>query len=175
MRLGDHELDLRIRPDEKRMTNRTGNAEDGKSASGVRHHGGPQAFARTRRDHAQELAEDYVELIDDLIQQHGEARTVDIAEGLGVSHVTVNKTVARLNRDGLIVKRPYRSVFLTDEGRALAESCRRRHEIVYNFLRAIGVPRGQARIDSEGIEHHISERTLRVMERFVRGARAKKR
>ena len=138
----------------------------------MRHNGGPQAFARTRKDHAQELAEDYVELIDDLIRQHGEARTVDIAERLGVSHVTVNKTVARLMRDGLIVKRPYRSVFLTDEGRALAEACRRRHEIVYHFLRAIGVPRQQAQIDSEGIEHHISERTLRAMGRFVKRSRA---
>ena len=156
------------------MTNRTGNITDEESTLRVRHHGGPQAFARTRKDHAQELAEDYVELIDNLIRLHGEARTVDIAEGLGVSHVTVNKTVARLNRDGLTVKQPYRSVFLTDEGRALAESCRRRHEIVYNFLRAIGVPRGQARIDSEGIEHHISERTLREMGRFVKGSRAKK-
>jgi DtxR family manganese transport transcriptional regulator len=154
------------------MTHPTRKTTDGAATQGVRHHGGPQAFARTRKDHAQELSEDYVELIDDLILQHGEARTVDIAERLGVSHVTVNKTVARLKRDGLIIKRPYRSVFLTDEGQALAEACRLRHEIVYNFLRAIGVPREQAQIDSEGIEHHISEKTLRAMERFVEKSRA---
>lgn len=138
-----------------------------KRAEGIRHNGGPKAYARTRKDHAEEIAEDYVELIDDLIREHGEARTVDIAERLGVSHVTVNKTVARLTREGLILKRPYRSVFLTDAGQALAQACRRRHEVVYTFLRAIGVPREEAQIDSEGIEHHISEKTLRAMGRFV--------
>ncbi len=115
-----------------------------------------------------ETAQDYVELIDDLIRQCGEARLVDIAGRMGVSNVTANKIVQRLQRDRLVSKQPYRSVFLTARGRKLADESRRRHEIVLGFLRAIGVPERQACIDAEGIEHHISEVTLKRMSRFIK-------
>lgn len=124
-------------------------------------------FRQVRKDHATELAEDYVELIFDLIERQGEARLVDVARHMGVSHVTANNTVARLQRAGLVEKRPYRSIFLTDAGASLALESRRRHAIVLEFLCAIGVPEAQARIDVEGIEHHISEVTLEVMSRFI--------
>lgn len=124
-------------------------------------------FKQAREAHAGELAADYVELIHELIERHGEARLVDIAERMGVSHVTANKTVGRLQRDGLVQKRPYRAVFLTDEGRRLAEESRRKHLLVVQFLRAIGVDDQQARIDAEGLEHHISDITLGAMVRFL--------
>ena len=128
-------------------------------------------FCKTREAHAGELAEDYVEMIDDLIVEFGEARVVDIAQRLGVSQVTANKAIARMQRHGLVVKRPYRSIFLTDEGKQLAIEARRRHAILFKFLRQIGVAERQARIDAEGIEHHISETTLRAMSRIMRSAR----
>ena len=87
-------------------------------------------FRQTRRARKNEIAEDYVELIADLIDSQGEARAVDIARRLGVSHATVIKTVARLQRDGLVVSKPYRAIFLSDEGRRIAEWSRRRHELV---------------------------------------------
>ena len=124
-------------------------------------------FKRTRNDHANELAEDYVELIDDLIRDCGEARAVDIAEHLGVTHVTVNNTIRRLKRAGLVKSEPYRSVFLTTEGKRLADKVRKRHETVLEFLRAIGVPERDAENDAEGIEHHLSATTLAAMKRFV--------
>lgn len=124
-------------------------------------------FLQTRADHAGELAADYVELIYELIARHGEARLVDIAEMLGVSHVTANKAVGRLLRDGLVQKRPYRAIFLTEEGRRLAEQSRRKHHLVVQFLRAIGVEEKQACIDAEGLEHHISDVTLRAMLGFL--------
>jgi DtxR family manganese transport transcriptional regulator len=124
-------------------------------------------FKQTRRARKSEIAEDYVELIADLIDRHGEARAVDIARGLGVSHATVIKTVARLQRDGLVESKPYRSVFLTDEGRKLALWSRRRHDIVLKFLLAVGVSEDTAHADAEGMEHHVSEETLSAFERFL--------
>lgn len=129
-----------------------------------------EGFRKTRQAHAYELAEDYVELIDDLILQYGEARLVDIAKRMGVSHVTANKTIGRLQRDGLVDKRPYRAVFLTASGKHLADMVRRRHQVVYDFLLALGVPKKQACIDAEGLEHHISETTLRAMSRFIKSS-----
>lgn len=129
--------------------------------------GRADCYRRTRRAHATEVAEDYVELIADLIDASGEARVVDLARGLGVSHVTVVRTVSRLQRDGLVTSRPYRSIFLTDDGRRLAQRVRRRHDVVLAFLLALGVGEEAARADSEGIEHHVGKETLAAFERFV--------
>lgn len=124
-------------------------------------------FGRTRDDHRSEIAEDYVELIADLIDATGEARGVDLAHRLGVSNATVNNNVARLQRDGLVRSEPYRSIFLTTSGWSLAQRCRRRHRIVLDFLRALGVPERVAATDAEGIEHHVSDETLDAMERWL--------
>lgn len=124
-------------------------------------------FRRTREDHSRETAEDYVELIDALIAETGEARAVDMAERLGISHVAVSKTIQRLQREGLVTMQPYRSIFLTELGKKLAESSRERHALVHDFLVALGVPEDVAETDVEGIEHHVSEETLRAMREFL--------
>jgi len=124
-------------------------------------------FRRVRDAHQTEIAEDYVELIDDLIAAYGEARVVELAARFGVSHATVNKVVGRLQRDGLVTSRPYRSIFLTEDGRALAERSRRRHRIVVDFLRAIGVSEKSAESDAEGIEHYVGEETLAAFARVT--------
>lgn len=125
-------------------------------------------FEKIRKAHQTETAEDYVELINDLIEANGEARVVDLAERFGVSHATVNKTIGRLKKEGLVNSQPYRSLFLTDEGKKLAEECKKRHEIVYNFLLALGVSKEIAEFDSEGIEHHVSRETLNAFEAFAK-------
>jgi DtxR family manganese transport transcriptional regulator len=129
------------------------------------------SFRQTRYAHRLEVAEDYVELIAELIDSEGEARTVEIAQRLGVSHPTAGKTLSRLQREGLITRRPYRAVFLTDAGRELAEHARRRHQLVEDFLMAIGVSEERARIDAEGIEHHVSDETLAAFERLLQRRR----
>ncbi len=114
-----------------------------------------------------ESTEDYVELIDDLIRTQGEARLVDLAERLGVSQPTAGKTVARLQRDGFVTSEPYRSIFLTERGKSLADAARERHDLVYRFLLAIGVSQDTAERDSEGVEHHVSEETLQAFQRII--------
>ncbi len=125
-------------------------------------------FRRVRTAHASETAEDYVELIAELIQVAGEARVVDLAERLGVAHTTVSKTVYRLAKKGLVTSQPYRSIFLTENGRRLAARGRERHELVVRFLRQLGVSHAIAEADAEGIEHHVSPETLAAMGSFVR-------
>jgi len=124
-------------------------------------------FQRTREDHSRERAEDYVEMIDSLIRETGEARAVDLAERLGVSHVTVSKAIQRLQRDGLVTALPYRSIFLTERGADIAAASQRRHQLVLGFLRALGVSEDVANVDAEGIEHHVSGETLAAMRRFL--------
>jgi DtxR family manganese transport transcriptional regulator len=121
-----------------------------------------------RDAHQTELAEDYVELIAELIASEGEARVVELANRLGVTSATVNNTIQRLQRDGLVTSRPYRSIFLTRLGEDLAQASRERHRVVVSFLVALGVPAETAESDAEGIEHHVSDVTLRAFRDFVR-------
>jgi DtxR family manganese transport transcriptional regulator len=114
----------------------------------------------TRQEHSQEIALDYVELIAELIAATGAARVTDLARRLGVTHVTVNRTIQRLQRSGLVNARPYRSILLTEAGRKLSEESRRRHEIVVEVLKSLGVPDAVAHLDAEGMEHHVSRKTL---------------
>ena len=127
-------------------------------------------FGKARVAQSAALAEDYVELIADLLASVGEARPTDIARRLGVSHATAIKTIARLKREGLAVAKPYRGVFLTEAGEFLAERVRTRHRIVVDLLLAVGVPAEAAEQDAEGLEHHVSDATLAAFGRFLRRA-----
>ena len=109
-------------------------------------------------------------IIADLLATGGEARPTDVARRLGVSHATAIKTISRLKREGLATGLPYRGVFLTDTGQALAERTRSRHRIVVSLLVALGVPTEVAEADAEGIEHHVSEATLKAFGHFLQKA-----
>lgn len=130
-------------------------------------------FEHVRQAHQTETAEDYVELIADLIEANGEARVVDLSQRFGVSHTTVNKIIMRLKKEGLVNSQPYRSLFLTEEGARLAQDCKERHLIVLNFLKAIGVSEKTAEMDAEGVEHHVSVETLAAFQKFIKETKDK--
>jgi DtxR family transcriptional regulator, manganese transport regulator len=145
---------------EHRMTG----ADDDDKQGAVRQ---AERFEHVRHAHQRELAEDYVELIADLIAQRGEARVVDLADCLGVTNATVNNAIQRLRRDGLVTSKPYRSIFLTRQGRELAGTSRERHRVVREFLIALGVDAETADTDAEGIEHHVSNATLAIFRSYI--------
>lgn len=127
-----------------------------------------RALRQTRRKHSLETAEDYAEAIAELTETVGEARAVDLARRLGVSHVTVIRTVSRLQRDGYTSSRPYRAIFLTEKGARLAKESRERHGLVVDFLRSLGIPELIVQEDAEGIEHHVSAETLEAFRRHLK-------
>ena len=124
-------------------------------------------FEAVREARRSETAEDYVELIDDLIKATGEARVVDVAARMGVSHATVNRILARLAKEGLVSTQPYRSIFLTDAGTDLAQESRERHRIVVEFLCALGIDEATAERDAEGIEHYVSAETITAFHQWT--------
>lgn len=128
-------------------------------------------FTRTRQDHRDETAEDYVEAVAELIARDGQARVGTLATQLGVSHVTVSRTVSRLAEAGYLRTLPYKPIELTAAGKRLAARARARHETVVRFLQAIGVPAADAEVDAEGIEHHVGAATLAAMRRHVKACR----
>jgi DtxR family manganese transport transcriptional regulator len=125
-------------------------------------------YVRTRDDHANETAEDYVEAVADIIAESGECRVLELARHFNVSHVTVSRIVKRLQTEQLLQTQPYRPIELTAKGAKLAKRVRERHNVVLEFLLAIGVDKRSAEIDSEGIEHHVGPKTLAAMKKFLK-------
>ena len=124
------------------------------------------SFKKVRDAHKSENTEDYLEIIADLLNVKGEARIVDIANKLDIAQATANKTIQRLQNQGFVKKEPYRSIFLTLKGQQLASISKKRHIIVLTFLKNLGLDIKTAEADAEGIEHHVSDKTLKKMEQF---------
>ena len=124
------------------------------------------SFRKVRDAHKTENTEDYLEIIAELLNLKGEARIVDIANELDIAQATANKTIQRLQNQGFVKKEPYRSIFLTLKGQELASISKKRHIVVLTFLKKLGIDPRTAEADAEGIEHHVSDKTLKKMEQF---------
>ena len=124
------------------------------------------SFKKVRDAHKSENTEDYLEIIADLLNVKGEARIVDIASKLDIAQATANKTIQRLQNQGFVKKEPYRSIFLTLKGQQVASISKKKHIIVLTFLKNLGLDIKTAEADAEGIEHHVSDKTLKKMEQF---------
>jgi Mn-dependent DtxR family transcriptional regulator len=108
--------------------------------------------------------EDYLERILELINTKGYARVVDIATSLGISQASVTNMVQRLDGEGLLNYEKYRGLVLTTAGETLARNIARRHQLLTDFLKLLGVDQRVIEHDVEGMEHHISPSTLRAIE-----------
>ena len=126
----------------------------------------PNQYSKIRSQNKNEILEDYVEAIQEISEIKGDVKNADLAIHFSVSQATVNKNLKRLISYNLAKSEPYRSIFLTNEGKKLASISKQKHQIVYNFLVKLGVSKKIAQFDSEGIEHHVSEETLKLMKKF---------
>ncbi len=113
---------------------------------------------------ASSAVEDYLEQILELINTKGYARVVDIAERLKISQASVTNMVQRLDADGLLKYEKYRGLVLTTAGEELAKNITRRHHLLTDFLKLLGIDDQTIYHDVEGMEHHISPPTLRAIE-----------
>ncbi len=111
--------------------------------------------------------EDYLEVVYELIRRKGYARSADIAQSLGVKSSSVTLMLQRLHRLGFIVYERYRGLTLTSSGERLAKSVQRRHLTILKFLRILGIEDKVAKLDAEGIEHHVHRTTIDRIARFV--------
>jgi Mn-dependent DtxR family transcriptional regulator len=111
--------------------------------------------------------EDYLERILELIDSKGYARVVDIASSLKISQASVTNMVQRLDSEGLLKYEKYRGLVLTPAGETVARNIARRHKLLADFLRLLGLNERVIHHDVEGMEHHISLPTLRAIERLT--------
>jgi Mn-dependent DtxR family transcriptional regulator len=107
--------------------------------------------------------EDYLEQIHNLIEAKGYARVVDIAQNLGISQASVTNMIQKLDAEGYLVYERYRGVTLTDDGRRVGKAIAKRHDILERLLTSFGIDPETVHQDVEGMEHHISKSTLKVL------------
>ena len=113
-------------------------------------------------------AEDYLERILELVQETGQARVVDIANSLNVRQASVTNMVKKLCELGYVDHEKYkRGLVLTKKGQQVASEIQRRHETLSSFFSMLELDDETQRRDIEGIEHHLSRGTVRVLEDLV--------
>ena len=112
--------------------------------------------------------QDYLEAIYELIEEKGYAKVVDIAARLKLKGPSVTRMVQKLSRDGFLKSEKYRGIVMTENGRATARDMQRRHQLLREFLMSLGVDRKTADADAEGMEHHVSRKTLKCIDEFMK-------
>ena len=108
-------------------------------------------------------AEDYLERIHELNESKGNAHVADIAQSLNVGQPSVTSMVQKLADEGYLRYEKYRSLTLTDAGRAVAERIRNRHLVLASFFTLFDLDDDTQARDIEGIEHHLSSDTLNTL------------
>lgn len=116
---------------------------------------------------ASEAEQDYLEVIHELIETRGYAKVVEIAERLHLKGPSVTRMVQKLSRDGFLKYEKYRGIVMTDQGRATATDMKHRHQLLREFLIGLGVDAKTAERDAEGMEHHISPKTLKCLSNWL--------
>lgn len=103
-----------------------------------------------------ESGEDYLEAILMLQQERGVARSVDIAERLGVTKASVSKAMSQLEDNGF-VEMFKREVRLTEAGQKIASEMLERHLFFFDLLVSSGVDPAVAAEEGCHMEHCLSE------------------
>lgn len=113
-----------------------------------------------------ESAEDYLEAILKLSEKRGYARSVDVANELGVTKPSVSVAMKKLNENGYITFDENGFLLMTDLGREVAEKTYRKHKLLTGILTAIGVEPKTAEKEACKIEHDISDSTFELLNNY---------
>ena len=111
--------------------------------------------------------EDFVEAVLMLEEQGLPLETTKVARLLNVSKPAVHQMGHELIDKGLITRKDYGDMTLTDAGRELARKVFNRHKILKQFLIELGVSEDVAEDDCCKIEHVISEETFEVIRKKI--------
>ena len=117
--------------------------------------------------HLQESGEMYLETILVLSRRLNKVRSVDVAEEMGYSKPSVSRAVGILKKNGYIIMDGSGHLYLTDEGRSVAEKTFERHRVLTKVFTKLGVSAEIAADDTCKIEHVISDETFEAIKRFV--------
>ena len=113
--------------------------------------------------HSNESAENYLETILMLSQKLPVVRSVDIANELGYKKSSISIAMKNLKAKNQITVTDAGFIYLTDEGKKIAEMIYERHELISGWLIQLGVDPETAVSDACRMEHILSEETFDCM------------
>ncbi|MGB7789496.1 DtxR family transcriptional regulator [Methanoregula sp.] len=109
---------------------------------------------------AQEQVEEYLETIYDLESRDGSAKTTAIAKCLKIAPASVTEVLKSLSDKGFVQYEPYRGATLTEEGKKIAGTIKRKHRLLEVFLTdVLKLNREKVHDEACRMEHTISEET----------------
>ncbi len=111
--------------------------------------------------------EDYLERILELVQEKGYARVSDIADKLSVTPASVTHMVKKLETMGFLKREPYRGFSLNNKGIKVAEAVHHRHTVLRQFFSILDLDAVTTETDIEGLEHHLSPKTVQAIEKLI--------
>ena len=125
-----------------------------------------EGYFRTNRDKLTKSMEDYLEMIFRLTVNDPVVRIKQLAESLNVRDSSVTRMVKQLGELGYVKYKPYEYIRLTPEGVNKGKYLLHRHEVLHRFLKLINGSEDELE-QVELIEHHINEKTVCNIERFL--------
>lgn len=125
---------------------------------------------KIQRDYSRSQ-EDFCEALLMLEREDKPLETTLVAKMLGISKPAVHQMGHELIDRGLITRKDYGDMKLTDKGRELAEKVLARHLVLKECLIRLGITEATAEKDCCEIEHVISEETFHCIKVFVENAR----
>jgi len=126
-----------------------------------------KAAHKTKKTSSTISEEDYLEVIAELVELKGYATTLDISRFMNVSPPSVTKMLQKLDEKKYLEYEKYHGINLTDIGRQVADTIRRKHSILLEFFEILNVGKGIANQDTEGLEHHLNDKTIRQLRKFI--------
>mgnify|MGYP002554193925 CR=1 FL=1 len=117
--------------------------------------------------HSNESAENYLETILMLSQKLPVVRSVDIANELGYKKSSISIAMKNLKAKNQITVTDAGFIYLTDEGKRIAEMIYERHELISGWLIQLGVDPETAVSDACRMEHVISENSFRQLKQSM--------
>ena len=112
-------------------------------------------------------AEDYLEAMLMMKEQHGYIRSIDVAQQLGVTKPSVSYATKQLRENGYITMDHANFIVLTDKGMEIADRIYTRHKALTAFFKKLGVDEATAREDACTVEHDLSEETFHALRTHI--------
>ena len=126
-----------------------------------------KAAHKTKKTSSTISEEDYLEVIAELVEFKGYATTLDISRFMNVSPPSVTKMLQKLDEKKYLEYEKYHGINLTDIGKQVADTIRRKHSTLLEFFEILNVGKGIANQDTEGLEHHLNDKTIRQLKKFI--------
>ena len=111
--------------------------------------------------------EDYLEVIAELVELKGYATTLDISRFMNVSPPSVTKMLQKLDEKKYLEYEKYHGINLTNNGKQIADTIRRKHSMLLEFFEILNVGKDIANQDAEGLEHHLNAKTIRQLRKYI--------